>query len=100
LIDELKDTTHAFVNNKNDKLQSIFYTNKSNFNKNIYKNNKQISLIGQFIEEESVMLNNLSTLNNTELMEYINTLRGAFSITLSDYNSNTKILYITIFTIE
>src|SRR5699024_6402239 len=76
LIDELKDTTHAFVNNKNDKLQSIFYTNKSNFNKNIYKNNKQISLIGQFIEEESVMLNNLSTLNNTELMEYINTLRG------------------------
>src|SRR5699024_7567229 len=99
-IDEIKDCDHYYRINENDKICSIEYNNESQYKAVDFTNNKKVTLIGQFIKNESQLARKICILDNQKLINYISELRGAFAIALTDYKSNSMSFFTHIFRID
>ena len=99
-IDDLKDTEHKFFIEQNNKMRSILYTNEPTYKEELYKNNKFISCIGQFVKDDSKIIEDLSRLEFNSLKEYVTSLRGAFALAIADYSKNSMKFFTHIFRID
>ena len=99
-IDSLKDTKHKFDINEDNHMRSIFYTNVKNINDSGIINSKHISCIGQFVDNESSVKEQLSQLEEIELIEFVSKLRGAFALAIADYSKNSMKFFTHIFRID
>src|SRR5699024_5546301 len=99
-IDALKGTKHSFIVKENDKIISLLYSNEKNPHEYNFKNSRHISTIGQFVDDEQVVINQLTKLKDSDLIKYVSNLRGAFALAIADYKENSMTFFTHIFRIH
>lgn len=100
VINTLKDTEHDFIVKDNEKIRSVLYSNEVKSHVNKYLNLNHISIIGQFVDKEQNIINQLATLKENELIKYVSNLRGAFALAIANYNENSMKFFTHIFRID
>lgn len=99
-IDALKGTKHSFIVKENDKIISLLYSNEKNPHEYNFKNSRHISTIGQFVDDEQVVINQLTKLKDSDLIKYVSNLRGAFALAIADYKENSMTFFTHVFRID
>ncbi|WP_026858343.1 hypothetical protein [Jeotgalicoccus psychrophilus] len=99
-INNLKQTEHHFNYNENAKLKCYLYTNESELSKESTKSSKNISLIGQFVDDIDKITNKLFNLEEEKLRKYVSELKGAFALALADFSKNEMKFFTHIFRID
>src|SRR5699024_12025839 len=69
-INNLKNAEHTFYEQSNSKMSCFYYTNDNNFKAELF-NLKHVSLVGQYVDEETTIQEVLSKLTEDEATKYI-----------------------------